>query len=235
MAIVKNALLRLGRKLAASLLDPLLQIHYVRLRAEIIACFNLQALNTSVVPWTTASLRPSILLAIYNDILINRRSTIVELGGGTSTIFIGRLCRQVQCHLYTIEDDADWFKDLTALVAREGLTGDVSVIHAPLEPVRVNATHPQWYSERCIENVFGGKKVDLLIVDGPGDGIRRGPAVSFFRPYLASDYAIIVDDLPRGVRAFLPSWEQELGISFRVLGDYAWASTRPEIRIFPSP
>ena len=62
--------------------------------------------------------------------------------------------------------------------------------------------------------------IDLLVVDGPQAGRKdlrhaRYPAVPFFRSRLASDYAVILDDIDRrGEQEVAVRWERELGIPF---------------------
>ncbi|NOX50787.1 MAG: class I SAM-dependent methyltransferase, partial [Gammaproteobacteria bacterium] len=83
-----------------------------RLAEEIVDGKALQQLNPLIegyMPWSGSAMRPCALVAVLNDIIVNRRKCIVECGGGISTIFIGRLLnRTSDAHLYTIEHDKEW-------------------------------------------------------------------------------------------------------------------------------
>lgn len=53
-------------------------------------------------------MRPSGLVAVLNEILINSRTSIVECGGGISTFYIAKLIQENGGHLYSIEHELSW-------------------------------------------------------------------------------------------------------------------------------
>ena len=61
----------------------------------------LAPLTTAYQPWSIFAIRPSGLVKVLNEIVINRRRCIVECGGGISTVYIAKLLQQQgQGHLY---------------------------------------------------------------------------------------------------------------------------------------
>ena len=167
-------------------------------------------------------MRPSGLLAVLNDIVINRRSRIVECGGGISTFYIARLLQQRGGRLYSVEHDADWARLLQDLLDAEGLGTHATVVHAPLAPTRHpwNGAGAQWYDEAQLACIKAAGPIDLLIVDGPpaySKALRyaRYPAVPYFKDAFAADYTVVLDDINRqGEQEIAARWARELGIPF---------------------
>ena len=189
---------------------------------DIVANHYLAPLSTSYLPWTKSAMRPSGLVAVLNEIIINRRKWIVECGGGISTFYIARLLREKGGHLYTIEHNEQWCELLMQELSKEDLSKYVSVIFAPLisSEIKIDNENTDWYDLSILEKQLSSLKADLLIVDGPPayeleKQLSRYPAVPFFLTYLAEDYTIILDDINRpGEQEVLQAWEQQLGIVF---------------------
>jgi predicted O-methyltransferase YrrM len=175
------------------------------------------------LPWNQAAMRPSAIVTVLNEIVINRRRRIVECGSGISTFFIGRLLRRKGGHLYTLEHDEDWARLLEQELKAEDLQDVVTVVFAPLAPTSFgwNGTHTPWYGEDKLQCLKSEGGIDLLIVDGPpaySAELRhaRYPALPFFKDALASDYAVVLDDINRrGEQEILERWESILGIPFQ--------------------
>ena len=194
-------------------------------------------------PWSPIAMRPAGVVTILNEIVTNDRDRIVECGGGVSTLYIARLLRQrARGHLWTVEDDARWAHHLSAQVESEGASAYVSVLHAELAPTSLSiaGAHARWYDERKVREWIGEGTIDLLIVDGPAGYTperrhARYPAVPYFRPLLADDYAVVLDDIHRpGEQEILERWERELGIAFErrySAGRIAIAHSRPSFAV----
>jgi hypothetical protein len=105
---------------------------------------------------------------------------------------------------------------------KESLSEQATVVYAPLADTEYSWAGTKWYDEAKLECVTSGDKgkIDLLLVDGPpayGTELRyaRYPAVPFFKPYLAQDYTVVLDDINRqGEQEIVERWENELGITF---------------------
>lgn len=205
---------QLHRVLNRLLLDGL------RDRRDVLAMQVLAPLSGRYLPWSQASMRPSAIVAVLNDILINRRRQVVECGGGISTFYIARLLRDRGGHLHTIEHDAQWADLLRRALAAEQLSDQVTVVHAPLADTPLSLDGAQWYDEQALQPVRARAPIDLLVVDGPPAYRRdlrhaRYPAVPFFKPALGINYTVVLDDINRqGEQEVLARWERELAISF---------------------
>jgi hypothetical protein len=236
MKWVKQVILQTGLKLSRAFIAPVVREQLMDVRTELLAHHYLSPLSRRFVPGTTASLRPSGGIAVLNDICMNRRRNIVECGGGISTLSIARLLAERGGRLTTIEDDERWCEQLREQLAAEGLSETTRIVCAPLRPTRLSLAGDPWYDESILHAQFtNNEPIDLLLVDGPTVGLVRYPAVPYFAGKLAKEHGIVVDDVPRGSGKFLPRWEEQLGLKFRILGDFAIASTNPALKVFVAP
>jgi predicted O-methyltransferase YrrM len=158
--------------------------------------------------WSPMSMRPSAMALVVNEITIGDRRRIVECGSGISTLLIARLLRTRPGHLWSVEHDRDWRAIVSGWVEDEGLADRVTFIDAGLSD--------GWYCRETISTQLKESEIDLLIVDGPPAYRReimyaRYQAVPFFRERLASDWAIVLDDVHRrGEFEVASRWSREL-------------------------
>jgi hypothetical protein len=198
---------------------------------DVVALSALQALTRGYVPWTGWSMRPSAIASIVNELERGRRRTVVELGAGASTLFLGHALRQLGGQLTSIEHDDEYADGVRRLVAREGLGDVVSVEVVALAPWDATANEPAdsfgegavwqppttWYDADRVREVCPSG-IETLVVDGPPAGMYpdtlvREPAVPVLAPYLAADYAVFLDDAERPAeRETLRRWSATLGV-----------------------
>ncbi|MEX1010650.1 MAG: class I SAM-dependent methyltransferase [Balneolaceae bacterium] len=198
--------------------DILLEIRDIRSRQE------LHPLQKGYLPWSGASVRPTALVYLLNEIVLNNRRCIVECGAGVSTLFIARLFNQLGegRKLYSIDHDANWLTILKQELKREGLVGQVELIHAPLKPTDNGwDSWSEWYDEKVIEKSIKKAKIDLLFVDGPpankpGIEMSRYTALPFFLGRMDETCCVILDDADReGERKTARKWSEKLGAEFK--------------------
>jgi hypothetical protein len=191
---------------------------------DLAARHTLAPLSDRYLPWNPVAMRPAGLVAVLNDICINGSSTIVECGGGISTLYIGRLLRQLgRGHLHTVEHHRGWAAQLREQVRAENLGDHVTVLVAELVPttMTLDGGEALWYDTAALEPVIRGARIDLLLVDGPPAGpgpraLARYPAVPFLGDHLAARYTIVLDDVYRqGEQLVLDAWERLLGVPFQ--------------------
>jgi hypothetical protein len=184
------------------------------------ALFALAALPGPYLPWGSGAMRPAGLVAVCNDIVVNDRRHVVELGSGVSTVILARLFNQLggpERRLVAVEHDATWRSWVTGQLAREGIDGCVDVVAAPLSSAADG--EPAWYDEAVIDAAVD--VVDLLVVDGPpafevGFGLARRRALPALRGRLVPGASVVLDDIERdGEQEVLRGWENEFGLVFR--------------------
>ena len=199
-----------------------------RVFGDAAARFALGALSGPYLPWGSGAMRPAGLVAVCNDIVLNDRRRIFELGSGISTVLMARLLAQVSAggdrRLAAVEHDARWRRWVVGQLAREAVGDHVAVVDAPLRPRPADGSW-SWYDEAALDagldGVIGGDLIDLLIVDGPpafGDGLSlaRHRALPVLRDRLAPDATVVLDDVERpGEQEVLRRWEEEFGLVFR--------------------
>ncbi len=201
----------------------------------------LAPLSTTYQPWNPSALRPSALVKILNEIMLNRRSCIVECGGGISTIYIAKVLKQQRNgHLYTLEDNLDWIEILKPLLEEQGLSEYVTIVPAPLVTCQWALDNNLWYDLSLFRSHVEAGTIDLLIVDGPPAHDRprrfsRYPALPALRDFFAPNLTIVLDDINRSSEAeIVVKWANEFGLTFEKYlydGDIAIARTQGGYRI----
>jgi hypothetical protein len=206
--------------------------------SDLVALSALGSLARGYVPWTAWSMRPAAVASIVNELQRGRRRTVVELGSGASTVFLGHAVAELGGHVLSVEHDAEYAAHVARLLAREELTGVVTLAVVPLAPWpapvvpddgtddvpdddgadEVTWRAPEsWYDvERLL--ALCPASVDALVVDGPPAGMHpstlvREPALGVLRPRLAPDWAVFLDDADRPAeRETLRRWSTTLGV-----------------------
>ncbi len=198
-----------------------------RVFGDAAALSALGALPGPYLPWGSGAMRPAGLVVVCNDVVLNERRRIVELGSGVSTVLLARLLAQrstTGARLAAIEHDARWARWVAGQLAREGVGDHVVVVEAPLLGHPAADERLGWYDEAAVaaglDTAFGGEPIDLLIVDGPpafavGHGTSRYPALPVLRERLAPGATVVLDDIERpGEQVVLERWEREFRLTF---------------------
>ena len=193
-------------------------------------CIGMQMLqplltNRLILPWTGSSLRPYCMAHIVNDVIINNRTQLLELGAGVSTLILGRLFKQnrIGGTILSVDHDETWVQAMRQQVANEGLEPFVELLWAPLTDAGPVAS-TRWYDMDTLSQKIAASQFDLLLVDGPpawepGKEMARYPALPFILPRLLPQSAIYLDDAERtGERTIIGRWTHELNIPFRIAG-----------------
>ncbi|MEN8444691.1 MAG: class I SAM-dependent methyltransferase [Cyanobacteria bacterium J06555_13] len=191
---------------------------------DILATQFLAPLQGEYLPWSNSSIRPSAMVSVINDVVIGAKQTILECGGGISSFYIARALKESGSGmLYTVEDNLEWAKFLERRLEQEQLADFSKVIYAPLVSSTFNiesSVQGLWYDTNPIKGELADRKIDTLLVDGPGAYTRetrfsRYPAVPFFSQFFSNEYTIFLDDINRpGEQKIVEKWEEELSINF---------------------
>lgn len=174
-------------------------------------------LDTGFMPWTRAAMRPSTIVHVLNEIIINKRRSIIEFGAGISTLYFAWAARKTKSTFISIEENEDWANMIRSMLQENDLDAHCDLHFVPRQKVSMPGYDGSWYEVDRVKQIVGEKTLDLVVVDGPtafrpGDGNARRPAVDVLGGNLADRYAIFLDDALRaGEQQILAAWEAMLG------------------------
>lgn len=158
--------------------------------------------NWSYLPMTNFSAGPIFYAHLCNDIVINQRTCIVELGSGVSTILMARLIRRnsLDARIISVDHSPEWQNVVYRNLERDGIEEFVSFVASPLVERKGEYS---WYDRKPLDQIFasGVHPIDLLLVDGPPGyekPFARFGAVPYFKPYLNEEsFSIFLHDTDR--------------------------------------
>lgn len=155
------------------------------------------------------ALDPRSALHLVSIIRKCRPKLVVELGSGTSTLWMGYVCEQIGARLVSIDHDRAYFLRTRELLQQHELEGVVDLRLAPLSPFETNGEEFSWYSTSAIMDL---QSIDVLVVDGPPDSVgdaTRFPALPALRDRLSRDATVLLDDSHRpGEIAAIERWTE---------------------------
>lgn len=153
------------------------------------------------------------MLHIRQIIQDHQPRQILELGSGTSTIWLGYLAEQLGASVVSIEHDERFKQRTDYLLNKHQLTDVVSTVHAPLTPLRLNGIDYHWYDRQAFE---GLQNIDLLLIDGPVGTTNRWaryPALPVLWSQMAEEAVVVLDDAARPEESeSVESWVNEFDI-----------------------
>ncbi|MCR6648032.1 MAG: class I SAM-dependent methyltransferase [Cellulomonas sp.] len=138
-----------------------------------------------------------------------RPGLVVELGSGTSSVWLGYELTRIGGRLTSVDHD-EVFAGLTReALTRHGLTEVAEVRVAPLTDLDDSV----WYDRDALADLDA---IDLLIVDGPPGSLGervRSAAMPFFAERLAPGALVLLDDSDRPDEAAIAQeWAEEFGL-----------------------
>ena len=193
----------------------------------------------ATIPFTNWTAKPELLWHIINTIQLNKYNSILEFGGGISTIVIANLLRQegnagkITC----VESDAEWAARLQKNLDQFNLK-NVEIILAPISPGHYNPAAP-WFSLQAMEKLKTHQPFELVFVDGPSGllgSMARVPAIPWLidNQLLAPNHTIILDDYNRpDEKQIGEQWGKLTGHEMQSFGSYAIASSDAAFQPLP--
>jgi predicted O-methyltransferase YrrM len=182
-------------------LDTLRQqvrVQHQQTRAVVDALHSLSGLGAdgSTHPSTQGwSASPMVLRQLAEQVAEVEPDLVVELGGGGSSVLLGRLLRrQGHGRVVSLEHDPAYAEVTRAHLRRHGVEDLVDVRVAPLVDVAVGEETYQWYDPAAVADLQG---IDLVFVDGPPGSTGRHarfPAVPVLRERLSPAARVLLDD-----------------------------------------
>lgn len=144
------------------------------------------------------ALNPTGLLNLYALVEKHRPSVIVELGSGTSTVWLGyAIVQQGHGRVVSLDHLSDYAEHTRAAIDLHGLSAISDIRVAPLTDTRVDDETYQWYDTATLADL---DLIDLLFVDGPPGATghdARYPAVPMLLDRLADGALVVLDDIDR--------------------------------------
>lgn len=232
---MKKVLLKLKNKVLMFLLG----FDALNFKEDVLSAYDLTVLSRDFKcyhPNTSNSISLTNLKIILNDIVINKRKYIVELGSGLSTIYIASLIKKnkMDAVFVTIDEDKSWASFIEGQLRTEGLSEICKVVHAPIE---IN-NGIKWYNLDTVENVkkYIGK-IDCLVIDAPaayrkGNEKIRGGAVPNFKEIFSDNFAVFLDDSHRkGEQSILKEWRIEHNLEFAIFNRLGYCIKGPSFNV----
>jgi predicted O-methyltransferase YrrM len=189
-------LLANGQRTAAMGTDRLLRAQ----TGEVEALLQLFHGFTPKAPMPTSggfALNPTDLLDLLHIIRTRRPKLVLELGSGTSTVWIAYALEKAGGRLISLDHDPGYAEKTRAALAAHGLTEVAEVRDAPLRPVVVDGRTFPWYDVDAVADL---REVDLLLIDGPPEKTgkdARYPAMRVLEDRLADSATVVFDDAHR--------------------------------------
>lgn len=138
-------------------------------------------------------------------------TTVVELGSGTSTVWLGYLAESAGGRVVALDHLEEYADATTTAVAAHGLDGTVEVRLAPLTSVGLPTTDQPWYDRGALADL---REIDVLLVDGPPERtapLARYPALPVLVDQLADRAWVLLDDAARDdEKAAVTRWLDEI-------------------------
>jgi len=168
---------------------------------EIYSSIELSKIDISFLPQTSFSVSSTLLLHIINDLIINKRKYILELGTGISTVYISKIIDQfnLDARFISIDQSKEWIHTVEKQLYANTPRASTQLFHIPYD----EKTH--WYDNEKLNLIFEANDFifDLILIDGP-DTKKTASSRSYFTKTLGKNYfklnksfSIFVDDTYR--------------------------------------
>lgn len=147
------------------------------------------------------------IVLLQRYILDHRPMTILECGGGVSSILLSLTIQNIQLsdpdykpHYISVESEEKFSRFYYNITQKYNLDSILTYIHSPLQACRIGLTFSQFYDLKKIIKENKIAKIDMLIVDGPvgyAQHKARRPAYFLAKGFLNSGSSIFLDDTNR--------------------------------------
>ncbi|WP_306215371.1 O-methyltransferase [Actinoplanes sp. RD1] len=195
---------------------------------EIEAMFQLFADFTPRAPMPSSgdfALNPSDLLDLLHLVRLRRPGLVLELGSGTSTVWLAYALEQAGGRLVSLDHDPEYAARTREMLDAHGLAAVAEVRTAPLADLTADGRTYPWYD---IEQLADLHDIDLVLIDGPPAATgpdARYPAMHALESRLAPVATVVLDDANRtDEQEAVRRWTERIGgltVEPRMLGRHA--------------
>lgn len=169
------------------------------------------------------ALSPVVLRSICDFLKQREKTRILELGSGSSSIFLTENCDTLGIdRLVSLDQHCGYLSQTGRQImeAPEAMRLKTTLTFAPLIPVEVYGELLTCYD---VASLTDDDKFDLLVIDGPSGANNpdaRRATLPVFRKYLTDEATIILDDAERAGERRALDWWAEIGLceGYRTLG-----------------
>lgn len=147
------------------------------------------------------AMTPDSLLLLSDLIAEHKPRTILELGSGTSTVWIGTFAASIGATVVSIDHLEEYLVRTRADLTDFSLGPTVDLRLAELVPTEVTGESKLWYALASFEDL---SSIDMVIIDGPPESTGpapRSPAFPLLRDKLSDSALLVVDDMHRDQEA----------------------------------
>lgn len=123
--------------------------------------------------------------------------TVVELGSGSSTVWLSYFVEQYGGQVHSVDHLAQYQQQTLQYLKKHDLETTASVTEAPLQSYTIGGHEYSWYDMQAFEQI---ESIDLLIIDGPPGKTNRWaryPALPLLQHKLAPNALVVLDDSDR--------------------------------------
>jgi predicted O-methyltransferase YrrM len=171
------------------------------------------------------ALNPTDLLDLLHLVRLRQPRLVLELGSGTSSVWLGYALEQYGGKLISLDHDPDYARQTRAMLAAHGLNAVAEVREAPLRELALAGQTYEWYDVAAFADLTD---IDLLLIDGPPAATgpdARYPALAVLEKRLSATATVVLDDADRhDERDAVQRWTREvpgLAEEQRLLGRHA--------------
>jgi predicted O-methyltransferase YrrM len=160
---------------------------------------------------TRWAMDPTGLLELLYLIRRKQPKVVLELGSGTSSIWIAYALEKDGGRLISVDHMTEFADRTQSLFHRHGVNHVAEVRLAELRQLNINGDEFQWYNVDALRDI---NEIDLLLVDGPPGSLgkmTRYPALHALESQLAPNAVVILDDADRpGEQGIIRRWITEV-------------------------
>lgn len=122
---------------------------------------------------------------------------IVELGSGTSTIWLGYLAESIGAKVISFDHLEKYYDQTRSLVNKHGLENVIDLRLAALHEQEFEGVSTVWYDVTRFSDI---QNIDLLVIDGPPSNVgpaARYPALPALIERMSDECVVVLDDSER--------------------------------------
>lgn len=132
---------------------------------------------------------------------------IVELGSGTSTIWLGYLAESIGAKLISFDHMKKYYDQTNSLIKKHGLENVIDLRMAELLEQEIEGVSTTWYNLAPFSDILN---IDLLLIDGPPSNVgpaARYPALPVLVERMSNACVVVLDDSERdGEQEAIARW-----------------------------